>query len=287
MSSAPATTTSARDLKTVLEQAQDRMAKVLPKHLTPERMIQVVSTMAFKTPALRQCDPNSVLACVLQLSELGLELSPTLGEAYLIPRKGVCTFLPGYRGLVKLAMQSGDVLAVRSSLVRQGDLFSVAYDPDLVFQHVPSLDTEEREVTHVYAIARLKNGERLIEVMTRDEVNRIRSRSSAANDGPWKTDWNEMARKTVMRRLCKSLPRSYELNRAIEADEAEYQDGPRVVVSAAPLGASRTAALADRLALPQPEPTFTPTQGVDRPLYTEDEATQEVETVREREPGED
>jgi recombination protein RecT len=70
--------------------------------------------------------------------------------------------------------------------------------------------------------------------MTAAQVEAVRARSKAGRSGPWVTDWEEMARKTPLRRISKTLPRSEELSRAIEADEREYENGPRSVVSAAP-----------------------------------------------------
>jgi recombination protein RecT len=255
---APARTPD-QSVKAMLTAAADRLQAVLPKHLTPERMAQVVSTMVYRTPKLAECSPHSIVAAVFQAAELGLDLSTAMGEAYLIPRWNSkarcneCTFLPGYKGLVKLARQSGEVASIQSRLVREGDDFRLAYTPDVDFWHEPMVGSQA-PVVSVYAYAKLSNGERLIEIMSRDEIEAIRARSQSRDAGPWVTDWCEMAKKTVLRRLCKVLPRSIELAQAIEADEAEYRTDDRVEVR--PAG-SRAAALADRLgappALPAPE----------------------------------
>jgi recombination protein RecT len=280
-------------LKRLLEKSADRLAAVLPKHLTSERFIQVVSTLVYRTPKLQECVPTTILTAVLEACELGLDLSPRLGEAYLIPRWNnkakclECQFQPGYQGLVKLARQSGAVTYISSRLVHDGDEFSLEFTPDLAFHHRPRLGQARGAVVHVYAVAKLTTGEHLIEVMTVDEIEAIRKRSQSPDSGPWATDWGEMARKTVLRRLCKSLPRSAELARALDADYAEYdQEGtrsPATVVTSHHQrqlpGESRTSALARRLTATEEEPVYQ--EGTAGMIVTEDEETEE------REPGSD
>lgn len=236
---APAQQRQPLALKKVLEDSIDRLEQALPRHLTPERVIQVVTTLNYRTPDLQKCDPSSILACVVQASTMGLELNPTFGEGYLIPRWNrnlgglECTFMPGYRGLVKLARQSGGVAYAKAELVREGDLFEFGFDPELRFRHAPSLGPDRGNITRVYAVAKLASGDHLIEVMTVDEVEVIHERSESYRTaqkkkeperGPWVTDWAEMAKKTVLKRLCKSLPMSVELAGAVEADNAFHGD---------------------------------------------------------------
>jgi phage RecT family recombinase len=209
-----------------------------------------VANIVYRTPRLQQCDAFSIMSSVQQSSALGLDLMPTMGEAYLVPvwnkhlnrdengrEKGgyECQFRPGYRGLAKLARNTG-VLYVRSVLVRNADVFIHEYDPDLVFRHVPHRGKDRGEVTDVYAVAKLPSGDHMIEVMNTDEIEAIHRRSenylysqreNKAEFGPWVSDWGEMARKTTVKRLCKSLPMSPELAEAIEADNRDYADDPR------------------------------------------------------------
>lgn len=242
----------------LLEQARDRLDAALPRHLTPERVLQVVQTLYFRTPKLQECPPESIVMAVMQASELGLDLSPVMGEAYLIPRWNSkasmreCQFEPGYKGLVKLARQSGDVGSIRAELVREDDPFVYRYTPDLELHHQPIVGSEA-PVIAVYAVAKLGNGERLAAVLSTAEVEAIRGRSKSGDSGPWVTDWGEMAKKTAVKRLCKMLPRSLELATAIDADDASYRAEP-VEVVARPAGQSKTAALAESIrgALPAP-----------------------------------
>lgn len=236
-----------REIAAFLEGQSERIAKSLPKHLTPERLIQVVTQVIHRTPKLQECKRESILAAMIQASTLGLELSPTLGEAYLIPRKNDKTkvmeahFQPGFRGLAKLARNSGGVSYVKAMLVHERDAFRYRYTPDLEFEHVPHLGHDRGPVTHAYAVAKLPTGEHLIEVMDAVELEAIHRRSEGykkslqyneAEKGPWVTDRGEMEKKTVLKRLCKSLPMSPELAEAIDADNEEYDlDSPRTATA--------------------------------------------------------
>jgi recombination protein RecT len=269
-------------LRAVLEASADRIRATLPAHLTPERMTQVVTTLVYRTPKLQECDPHSVLAAVLQGAALGLDFAPGMNEAFLIPRWNSkarlveCQFQPGYQGLRKLAMQSGEVATIQARVVREGDVFQVLYAPELTFRHVPVFGQAGGHVTHVYAVARLRAGDHVIEVMDRAEVEAIRRRSQSADAGPWVTDWDEMAKKTVIKRLCKSLPRSLELAEAIEADNREYDLGD-VTPRQGALAGRGAAGLAGRLGAPpapEPEPEFAAGEGVSRPVYSEDDDAQ-------------
>jgi recombination protein RecT len=235
-----------KTIRDVLNQHVDRISTVLPKHMTPDRMIALVANIVYRTPRLQECDPFSIVSSVQQASALGLEMIPTMGEAYLVPvwnsklNKGQggyeCQFRPGYRGLAKLARNTG-VLYVKSVLVHAADVFIHEYDPDLIFRHVPTRGPDRGKVTDVYSVAKLPSGDHLIEVMNFDEIEAIHRRSEnylysqrakKAEFGPWVSDWGEMARKTTVKRLCKSLPMSPELAEAIEADNRDYADNPRL-----------------------------------------------------------
>lgn len=268
----------------LLSHLEPKLERVLPKHLTPTRLTQVLSTMIYKAPDLQRCTKDSVILGIMTAAELGLDLAPSSGEAYLVPywnsKVGAkeAQFQPGYKGLVKLARQSGEIASLRAEVVREGEEFVYAFTPDLEFRHVPALGSTA-EVVAAYAVAKLRNGEYQIAVLTVDEIEAIRRRSKAGKDGPWVTDWIEMAKKTAIRRLCKLLPRSLELDRAIEADEVEYEQGPSVVVSRPPGVVARgSAALASRLASQAPalEPSPPPPQ-------LDDDEPQPIE----REPGSD
>jgi recombination protein RecT len=263
-------------VRELLERSADRIAAAIPEHFTAERVIQVVTTLVYRTPRLQECDRNSIYAAVMRGSSLGLDFEPALGEAWLIPRynKNIrgyeCQFQPGYQGLRKLATRGGEVSFIQSRLVHERDVFDYEYVPELVFKHKPHLGRDKGAVLFVYSLGRLKGcQEPLIEVMDTEEIEGIHQRSESYQTaqrkgepeyGPWVSDWGEMAKKTVLKRLCKSLPRSLELAKAIEADDEEYTGGDRVIVTQGrPSGrALGNAGVLAALGAPDEEPAFEP-----------------------------
>ncbi len=209
-------------VKNLFESARSKLAQVAPKHVTPDRLMRVALLAISRTPKLAECTPHSLLNSFMTASQLGLEVGGVLGEAYLVPYKQEATFIVGYRGLINLARRSGQIQSVESQVVRDGDEFDFEYGIQPIFRHrlVAPVDSP---ITHAWALARFKDGGHQLDVMTLDEVNAIRSRSRAASNGPWVTDFAEMAKKTVVRRLCKYLPLSPEMADAIEeSDRGEF-----------------------------------------------------------------
>jgi len=214
------------------QRVQETLAKVLPKHLTPEKILTMYLIAASRQPKLYECTGASILKAAVAAAELGLDFSGKLGEGWLVPfhNKNIgayeCTFIPGYQGLVKLVRNSGEVVQVRARLVHERDMFEVSYGLDETITHVLSREAEAGDVTHVYAVAVFKDGSHQFEVMTIQEVEAVRARSRAATSGPWVTDWGEMAKKTVVRRMFKYLPRSPELEKFIAVDNEGYDLRP-------------------------------------------------------------
>mgnify|MGYP002766390505 CR=1 FL=1 len=206
---------------------QAQMALALPKSMTADRLTRIVMTECRKAPALLKCAPESFYGAVLQCAALGLEPGSALGHCYLLPfgngkdKQGRpnAQLIIGYRGMIDLARRSGQIVSLSAYCVHAQDTFNyqLGLDPDI--QHVPASTADRGPVTHVYAVAKLKGGGIQFEVMSRAEIEKVRSTSKAGNTGPWASHWEEMAKKTVIRRLFKYLPVSIEAVRAVEIDE--------------------------------------------------------------------
>lgn len=204
----------------VSDQFKAQMASILPRHLTPDRMARVALTTMQKTPALAECSQVSFFNAMLTLSQIGLE--PDGIHAHLIPfntnRGGkIVQLIIDYKGLVALVMRSGQVSNIHADVVCTEDKFK--FNLGEIVQHEIDFKQPRGEVYAVYCIARFKDGTKKCEVMSRDEVEGIRMRSKAANSGPWQTDWNEMAKKTVFKRLSKWLPMDNNIKEALQADD--------------------------------------------------------------------
>ena len=209
----------------LLEQMKGEIARCLPSHLTPDRMARIAMTELRKTPKLQECDPMSFIAAIMQASQLGLEPG-IMGSCYLIPffnsklGKFECTFMPGYRGFLDLARRSGQIKSLVARAVYENDVFEYEYGLEERVTHKPAMD-ERGELKAVYAVALLKDGGHQFEVMSKREIEAVRQKSQGKNAGPWTDYYDEMARKTVVRKLFKWLPCSVEMQKAVSLDELQ------------------------------------------------------------------
>lgn len=204
----------------LIRRMEPQIRKALPSVITPERFTRMVLTALSNTPKLQTCTPQSFLGAMMQAAQLGVEPNTPLGQAYLIPYGSVCQFQLGYKGLIDLAYRSGEVSSIQAHEVHENDTFEYEYGLEPKLRHVPAM-TDRGPVTYYYAVLKLKNGGVGFEVMSRDDVETFaRKKSKAFNNGPWKTDFDEMAKKTVLKKVLKYAPLKTEFARAVASDES-------------------------------------------------------------------
>ena len=194
MSQITTTAKKTANIRDLMIKFKPQIALVAPKHLTPDRIVRIAMTSIHRTPKLADCTIESLLGAVLTCTQLGLEPDSASGRAYLIPYKTTCTLIVGYKGLMDLARRSGEISALEARVVHKGDTFTYQYGTAPAIHHIPNLDSEG-EMIAVYAVAQFKNVGFQFEVMSRAAIAKIRKRSKAGEDGPWVTDFDEMARK--------------------------------------------------------------------------------------------
>lgn len=246
------------------EQFKSQLALVTAKHVTPERIVRVALTAMLKNPKLAECDQASFCLAILNLASYGLE--PNGRQAHLIPfenrAKGIveCQLILDYKGIAELVMRSGLVSNIHADIVCENDEF--IYETGVLTKHKANYRQGRGKVYAVYTLVRMKDGTEKCDVMSLEEVEAIRARSKSGKSGPWVSDWNEMAKKTVFKRCSKWLPLSPEIRDAIEGDN-DYIEGEVVK----PQKKARTLAdLSDELALPAPQDPETPEQAFRRCL---------------------
>jgi recombination protein RecT len=219
-------------LVALLQQMGPELARALPRHMTADRMARLTLTAMRLAPDLFRCTKDSFAGSVMSCAQLGIEPNTPLGQAYLIPRFSrkrnawECTLMLGYQGMIELARRSGLVRSIFAFAVREGDDFhyELGLNPDV--HHVPSEDVarESKPLTHVYAVAKLKDADPIFAVLTKAQVEERRQRGGAGDKfSPWKTDYEAMALKTAVRALWRWLPKSTEMSamaRAVEIDDA-------------------------------------------------------------------
>lgn len=250
------------EVRSELDAIRPQLEEVLPTRMDPDRFLRVVAGAVLKSPKLLECDRISLFRAVMEAAQLGLEPTGLLGSAYLVPYrvqgKLHAQLIPGYRGLIDLARRSGEIETIYAQVVHGKDLFRIRQGTDPGIDHEPyippadadpkSEDEDRREaadpgpIIGVYMVAVLRTASvRQIEWMTRAEVEAVRRRSRAGDDGPWVSDWPEMARKTVVRRGAKYLPLTPEAVRGFSLDEeAERSADPPARRDSARAGLLRT-----------------------------------------------
>lgn len=215
---------TATQVNSMIEKNKTAIMKTLPKGFNFDRMCRTLINAISTTPQLAQCTPASLFLSSVRSFSLGLEPNGALNEAYLVPywnSKKACNeaqFMPSYRGLQNLARRSGEIVELFSKTVKANDFFEVEEGTDRKIIHKPNYTKDRGVLQCVYAVFKTKDGNVDFEVMSIDEVDAIRNRSKASSSGPWVTDYEEMAKKTVMRRLLKRAPMSVELAQCVAFD---------------------------------------------------------------------
>ncbi len=199
--------------------------KALPSVLTPERFTRIALSALNNTPALRQCTPMSFLAALMNAAQLGLEPNTPLGQAYLIPYKNKgqleVQFQVGYKGLIDLAYRNGQMQTIQAQAVYENDAFEYEFGLEPKLVHRPAY-SDRGEVVYFYGIFRTVNGGFGFSVMSKADMDVYAKTYSKAFDSsysPWKTNYEEMAKKTVIKQALKYAPIRTDFQRALTLDE--------------------------------------------------------------------
>lgn len=227
-SNAVATAKPIDRFKQELALRESMLKDLLPKGMPVTKFQAIVVSAVADNMDLLDCDRGSLLKACLQAAELGLSLNKSMAEADILKvwngrtKRNDAQFRPRYKGLMKLALQGGEVLKIESRIVYANDLFEVEEGIEPRITHKHGLGNRG-EMVGAYCVWKLRNGESQFEIMSREEIEAIRDRSSSKTKdgrivGPWATDPAEMWRKTVVRRATKYMPLSTEAARAVHID---------------------------------------------------------------------
>lgn len=205
------------EFKSYLEQHQDQIAAALPSHLKPERMIRLALTSFSQNKQLAECRYESIFGSILLASQLGLEIG-VLGQGFLVPYKGVCSFVPGWKGLVDIAGRSGKA-TVWTGAVFEGDQFEFALGDSPYVKHVPCGEDDPSLLTHCYAIGRVTGSQwPVVEVWPIARIRRHFAKFNKVGDRHYAhRNWEMYARKVPLLQVLKYMPTSVELSTAIQA----------------------------------------------------------------------
>lgn len=207
----------------LLKRMHTQIEKALPSVITPERFTRIALTAYSRNERLQECTVESFLGSMMQAAQLGVEPNTPLGQAYLIPyrNKGVMEvqFQLGYRGMIDLAYRSGEVQNIQAHEVYESDTFEYELGLNPKLRHVPALKDRGNVILY-YAVFKLTNGGVGFEVMSKEDVEAFaKKKSKTYGTGPWQTDFDAMAKKTLVKRLLKFAPLKSDFVRAVTADE--------------------------------------------------------------------
>ena len=213
----------------LIQLSKKQFNNALPQHINTDRFVRIAITTIRLNPKLAKCNPESLIGALMVSAQLGLEPG-TLGQCYLIPfenkKAGTveCQFQIGYKGLIELLRRSGQLSDIYSYTVYENDDFNIEYGLSRTLTHKPNFD-ERGEIKGFYAVAILKDGAKAFEYMTKDEVthHEEKYRKGSYKNDVWNKNFEEMAQKTVVKKLLKWLPVSVEFLEMAAKDEKSFK----------------------------------------------------------------
>ena len=226
------------DLGREMDQRMAVMDVSLAAGIDPQRLKNVALATFTKRPELWDCDPVSIARAIVECGQAGLEPTGLLGGAYLVPfhnsktNRQEAQLIIGYRGLAMLAMRSGLLRRIEARVVHAKDEFAYQFGIDPILSHRPLLAPDAGNVIYAYAVAFYRDGDPQFDVMSLDEIEAIHRRSKSPDKGPWITDFEEMCKKTVLRRLAKLLPLTVEVARVLDEIDPETDHAATVAATA-------------------------------------------------------
>ena len=203
-------TTKQNDLVTLIQNRVVQFADVLPPGSNAKKFVTQALMAIERSPKLQQCDSKSIIKALYECASYGLEPNGSLSEADLVPYGTKVEFLIGYRGLMKLATNTGIVKMFDFGVIHENDEVEYRVGDDSFFSHKPKFTGRGVPIAY-YAMAKLTTGSTVVQVMTSEEIyahGQRHSPSYSHKTSPWQTDFQAMAIKTCMRQLCdKKLPK--------------------------------------------------------------------------------
>jgi recombination protein RecT len=223
---------NAMDLKTLVKRYEGQIARALPSQIKPERFTRICQSVLIGNDKLASCKPESFIGAMLAVAQTGLEPNTPLGQAYLIPYGNKVQLQIGYQGLIELCYRSGKISMIDAQEVYEHDVFEYEYGLNPRLIHKPAL-TNRGNVIAYYAVYKSSDGVGFgFQVMSREDAENHAQRYSVAyksdknyktSKSPWSTDFDAMAKKTVLKKLLKYAPKSIELAQTVSNDGATYE----------------------------------------------------------------
>jgi len=218
-----------------MTEKRDLIAKALPSHITPERMIGIFEMCIKSNSRLAECTQKSLISAIIQTAQLGL-IPGNIAHCYYVPFKNKqkdgsyadeVQFILGYRGMIELVNRSGKAVILTAECVYENDTFDVEQGLNPVLRHIPFADVERGKIIGCYCIAKnMVANEKLFVYLKKEDIDKVRDASKAGHSdfSPWSKWYEEMAKKTAVKRICKLLPLSMDIQKGLSTDETIKTD---------------------------------------------------------------
>jgi recombination protein RecT len=213
-------TTALAEIRPAIERMAPQFKAALPAHIPVERFVRTTLTAVQTNPDLMNADRRTLFAAATRAAQMGL--LPDGREGAIVTFGGKCQFMPMLGGVLKLVRNSGELASIDAQIVYKADKFTYRPGIDLVPAHEPDWFGDRGDIVGVYAVAKMKDGAAYVEILSKKQVEQVRNVSRSKSSGPWVTWWDEMARKTAIRRLAKRLPLSTDLDGALAEDDEMF-----------------------------------------------------------------
>ncbi|MBW5468486.1 recombination protein RecT [Brevibacillus formosus] len=219
----------------LIESRKDQFAQAAGNNMDVNKFLRIATFSIRTNPKLMNCSAPSLLSALMQSAQLGLEPG-VLGHCYLVPfwseklKSFEATFIISYKGMIELARRSGNIQSIAARIVYENDEFQFEYGLEERLIHKPCILGERGQMKLVYMVAHFVGGGHYIEVMTKTEIDAVMISSKSYDKkkkqptGPWKDHYEEMAKKTVIRRAWKYLPISVDDARVVEQEGTVKHD---------------------------------------------------------------
>ena len=219
--------TTSMSIADLIRALEPEIKRALPSVLTPERFTRMALNALSNTPKLAECSQMSFIAALMNSAQLGLEPNTPLGQCYLIPFKNnktkqlECQFQIGYKGMIDLVYRNDSVQTIQAQTVYSNDEFQYELGLNPKLHHKPAIN-DRGEPVAFYSYFKLENGGFGFEVMSREEVIEYANKYSQginSSYSPWKSCYEEMAKKTVIKQALKYAPLKTDFHRVLSTDE--------------------------------------------------------------------
>ena len=243
-------------LSTILKQAEPELRRLAPKYVRVDRMMALAIEAQMRNPLLANCSPVSVVNFCKKCAEVGTDRVGA-GGMWPVPYKNSKTGtydmvpIPDWRLLIEKAKKAKAITHATADVVHEKDAFRYQRGTDPLLMHQPAISDPGKPIA-VYCVYTLPDGTKDFVVMAIGEIDAIRSRSKASQSGPWVTDYEEMAKKTVVKRTMKLFEgASIELTALLDADN--LVNGLDVIDVPAPIEMPKALPAPAPAALPEPQ----------------------------------